>query len=600
MLSADTKEPQTHKAKPLAEARHPTGYEPAHPNSLWQQLAVRRAPIGVQTQLHVSAPGNAYEREADRVADEVLRVPEARLQRQADEEDKEKEEFLQTKPLVQRRATDGEGANEAPPIVHEVLRSPGQPLDSSTRAFFEPRFGYDFSQVRVHTDARAAESVRAVNALAYAVGHDIVLAPRQYARETAAGRHLLAHELAHVVQQAGQHIPTRPRVSSLVRSPIVRRYGTGEHAQMGGNRSVKISGVTVTEGELITMGDFFESPDQIFKASTQEISGLVTLIRRDKAAKEGKAGATPVSTEEWQKATGGRYLELAKRNDPHFAPKSGTKGTAGKDHRGEWRVRHTIALDPAHVHAATDQKVPPGALARNAFAAHFLTDAFAAGHLLPKAGIMDVAKSQFGALKTTGWIFKENAFTKTVARRVLADPDVKAKIAGKQLKLLRWGDFSPQRFSELLWQIQKKEPEAFYSAFAKIVHDQSNDAIRSGKGAGIDVNNHRGDGPWQLSGDDTLDLSPKTLKIAKAAVDESYRNLEKAATTKGPLHYESLYKNVWSYTPMPTPTGVKQIQKIVNMFADPANTAAVDAFVKLSIGNIDVAISELEKIGRIR
>src|SRR6266481_6002155 len=57
--------------------------------------------------------------------------------------------------------------SEVPPIVHEVLRSPGQPLDAATRAFMEPRFGHDFSRVRVHTDAKAAASARAVNALAY-------------------------------------------------------------------------------------------------------------------------------------------------------------------------------------------------------------------------------------------------------------------------------------------------------------------------------------------------------------------------------------------------------------------------------------------------
>ena len=88
-----------------------------------------------------------------------------------------------------------------PAIVHDVLRSPGQPLDPATRAFMEPRFGHDFSAVRVHTDLRAAESARAVNALAYTVGRDVTFGPGQYAPGTSAGRRLIAHELAHVVQQ---------------------------------------------------------------------------------------------------------------------------------------------------------------------------------------------------------------------------------------------------------------------------------------------------------------------------------------------------------------------------------------------------------------
>jgi hypothetical protein len=89
-----------------------------------------------------------------------------------------------------------------PPIVHEVLRSPGQPLDPETRAFMEPHFGHDFGNVRVHADAAAAESARAVNALAYTVGCHVVLGARQSSPENRRGQFTLAHELAHVVQQS--------------------------------------------------------------------------------------------------------------------------------------------------------------------------------------------------------------------------------------------------------------------------------------------------------------------------------------------------------------------------------------------------------------
>jgi hypothetical protein len=89
-----------------------------------------------------------------------------------------------------------------PPSVHEVLRSPGQPLDAGTRNFMEPRFGHDFSRVRLYTDARAAESARELNALAYTVGNKIVMGQGHYSPTTLAGKKLLAHELTHVVQQA--------------------------------------------------------------------------------------------------------------------------------------------------------------------------------------------------------------------------------------------------------------------------------------------------------------------------------------------------------------------------------------------------------------
>ncbi len=109
------------------------------------------------------------------------------------------------KKKLQRRAKDAAGPAMAPPIVHEVLSSPGQPLDRETRAFFEPRIGHDFGQVRVHADQKAAESARSVNALAYTVGANLVFGAGQYAAGTPQGRKLLAHELTHAVQQGFQN-----------------------------------------------------------------------------------------------------------------------------------------------------------------------------------------------------------------------------------------------------------------------------------------------------------------------------------------------------------------------------------------------------------
>jgi hypothetical protein len=104
---------------------------------------------------------------------------------------------------MQRKAVGSAEAHEAPPIVHEALSSPGQPLDAETRAFFEPRFGHDFSDVRAHTDAIAARSARAVDARAYTFASHIAFADGAYNPQTDEGRHLLAHELAHTLQQEG-------------------------------------------------------------------------------------------------------------------------------------------------------------------------------------------------------------------------------------------------------------------------------------------------------------------------------------------------------------------------------------------------------------
>ena len=88
-----------------------------------------------------------------------------------------------------------------PPVVRDVVHSPGHQLDAATRSHFQARFGHDFADVRVHADTRAARSAAAVGALAYTVGHDIVFATGQYQPRTSVGKRLIAHELAHVVQQ---------------------------------------------------------------------------------------------------------------------------------------------------------------------------------------------------------------------------------------------------------------------------------------------------------------------------------------------------------------------------------------------------------------
>lgn len=112
------------------------------------------------------------------------------------------QECAQKKTSLQRKTSNQSEFNEVPSVVDEVLHSPGQPLDADTRSFIEPRLAHDFSQVRVHTDAKAAESARSVNALAYTVGRDVVFGSGQYSPTTDEGRRLMAHELTHVAQQS--------------------------------------------------------------------------------------------------------------------------------------------------------------------------------------------------------------------------------------------------------------------------------------------------------------------------------------------------------------------------------------------------------------
>ena len=109
--------------------------------------------------------------------------------------------------MLQQRTRHCDPRAAVPPVVHDVLNSPGQPLDPATRAFMEPRFGHNFGHVRVHTNGKAADSARAVHARAYTVGSNVVFGANKFAPATHHGRELLAHELAHTIQQRSRGAP---------------------------------------------------------------------------------------------------------------------------------------------------------------------------------------------------------------------------------------------------------------------------------------------------------------------------------------------------------------------------------------------------------
>jgi len=172
-------------------------------------VAAKPTPVA----LRIGTVNDAFEQEAEYVAEKIVNggarpKPEWSLssigigrgvQRKCSCGGSGECEECKKKKEVQRKAIGPTQPDQAPPIVHEVLTSAGKPLDQNVRQRFELRFGYDFSRVRLHTDERAAESARAIDALAYASGNDIVF--NQYSPGTDSGQKLLAHELAHVVQQ---------------------------------------------------------------------------------------------------------------------------------------------------------------------------------------------------------------------------------------------------------------------------------------------------------------------------------------------------------------------------------------------------------------
>jgi hypothetical protein len=161
----------------------------------WPDAGFDFAGIGIQPKLQVSQPGDPYEQEADLVAEQIMNKPHT-------------DNAIQRKCItckeVHRKINGGSDVQTG--VAEEIknLRG-GTPLDSSAREFMESRFGHDFGTVRVHTGADASASAESLGALAYTVGKQIVFRQGMYMPQTHAGQKLIAHELAHVVQQASIH-----------------------------------------------------------------------------------------------------------------------------------------------------------------------------------------------------------------------------------------------------------------------------------------------------------------------------------------------------------------------------------------------------------
>jgi uncharacterized protein DUF4157 len=303
---------------------------------------VRRTPIhpsavgAIQMKLAINRPGDEYEQEADRVSERVMRMPELRLQhpcvcgvdcpkcRSQREQPSQNTEHLQTKRVGESVAD----VSEAPPAVNEVIRSPSQSLDPKVRAFMESRFGHDFGQVRVHSDAGAAQSADAVNARAYCVGDDLVFGRGEYAPGSAQGRSLIAHELAHVVQQRNAIDPR----------PILRRAAKRAKTPAGefvadpydATHVLGAGGITTGYGADITI---------TFKANDQVDAEKIAFVQTALSMKDGKVHNKFDTDEKKKKVNESRMIPSGQRGaGTHIdqlpdvrTPLYGTTGNRGDD-----------------------------------------------------------------------------------------------------------------------------------------------------------------------------------------------------------------------------------------------------------------------------
>jgi hypothetical protein len=314
----------------------------------------------VQAKLTVGPPGDIYEQEADRVSENVVRMPEPQLQRactrgggwpnwQAEQSDQVHER------IQNKRVGSGDPRQTAvPPMVHDVLRSSGQALDAPTRAFMEPRFGRDFSRVRVHPDAAAEQSARDLNANAYTVGHHIVFGAGRLAPGTDEGRRLIAHELTHVVQQCRL-------------APFIQREPRGKKSDTPPNREelaqykstdpvVELKPVVKPEvdaWELTVKGDFttpaavgrliWPTRDQIPPGVSIKPIFVVEVEAR-RTGQEGKLPTGPIQQATFE-LTGIALFTLVKM-DPLFAKMFADLGLIEESEsiraaREDFRARHS-------------------------------------------------------------------------------------------------------------------------------------------------------------------------------------------------------------------------------------------------------------------
>jgi hypothetical protein len=241
----------------------------------------------VQAKLRIGAVNDPAEREADRVADQVMRMPDAALVTKSSVAQGTVQRLCaECEDELQRKAASGSGSARGlvAPAANAAIRSlgGGTPLPASERAFFEPRFGLSFDDVRVHTDAKAAEAAQAVDALAYTVGRDVVFAADQYTPRTSSGRRLLAHELTHAVQQSPSDRSGNEQISLRHSAPtqsVQRQAGTPHRFVAEGVSVVVRQGCEATLGYGTVEAAARTALDQFFNTECIEESRRTRIQR---------------------------------------------------------------------------------------------------------------------------------------------------------------------------------------------------------------------------------------------------------------------------------------------------------------------------------
>ncbi len=383
------------------------------------------------------------------------------------------------------------------------------------------------------------------------------------------------------------------------------KYDTGEHVLAGlVNESritptyeLSVNGVKFTYGEIIAMGDFYESYAKMASASATELGKLKGFIDKSKRYFESKVntgtgtGSNPTD-DDWQRATSDRYLKLAEDNFAHFAPSNSgyiSFSSSKANHKKEWERYHQMAIE--EMRKGVNSTAADKALVINAFGDHFLTDAFAGGHLFNKDDLAQYFKSLVltsGKINANGEKMFGAIADKAFTGKLKAEFSIHETVERKG-GVWRPNIDSAGRFKALLIGIMEKEPDMIGKTMvAKIIHDELNKGI-------VPVTNGVGDS-WTVAGDQYLDK--KNVDIMRKAVKQSIRNLMDAVNDKSP--YSVFFKKVWDITPRPTAAGVTVVKNTIRQFTNPLGTDIVTKAAALLDSKWPELLKELIKRGVLK
>lgn len=392
-------------------------------------------------------------------------------------------------------------------------------------------------------------------------------------------------------------------------------YDTGEHVLSGWDlytdqlRVGKSPGLMFSYGQLIAMADLFESVEQMMRADVNELKTLKALIELSATYYRGKLKGKPdssmdVSNERWEEATKKRYLKLAEDNYEHFSPapvfkslprvtttKGDNKSTWERHHRSALQAAQQIFLDPANANVSVFPEWP---LIINAFGDHYLTDAFASGHLINKEATIVYFKAKFFSGKS---LTKDaNTFFDKVADKAWAGR-VKSEIS--KLETEDWRVFPgvhpdidrASRFADVLKAVATQEPDQIGNLAVKALHDRLNKD-------GIEVTNNAGSGTWRLYGDGMLDN--KSLGIIRQAVQQSVDNVNDPSIRASNLNFDSYFERVWRFVPRTTASSFATLERLSTDYVNPKSQDLIDAAARIITDQIDLLIAKLLEAKALR